>query len=104
MLDKRSALAERNNLPVDHGAFLRPGTAADGSQRPAVEPNGPADQAGLQDGDIILSVDGQAIDEEHPLDATLSQHAPGRAIAVEVQRGSEKVTLQVTLGTRPADL
>jgi S1-C subfamily serine protease len=69
-----------------------------------VVPNGPADQAGLQDGDVILSVDGQAIDAEHPLDATLSQHAPGRAITVEVQRGNEKLTLQVTLGTRPADL
>jgi S1-C subfamily serine protease len=97
-------LAKTNKLPVQHGALLRPGTAADGSQRPAVEPNGPADEAGLQEGDIILSVDGQAIDEEHPLDATLSQHAPGRMITVEVQRGSEKVTLQVTLGTRPADL
>ncbi len=97
-------LAKQNDLPVQHGAFLRPGTAADGSQRPAVEPNGPADEAGLQDGDIILSVDGQAIDEEHPLDATLSQHAPGRAVTVEVQRGNQMVTLEVTLGTRPADL
>ena len=98
------ALAKKNDLPVDHGAFLRPGTAADGSQRPAVEPNGPADMGGLRDGDIILSVDGQVIDEEHPLDATLSQHAPGRMITVEIQRGSEKVTLQVELGTRPSDL
>ena len=97
-------LAKKNNLPVEHGALLRPGTAADGSQRPAVEPNGPGDEGGLQDGDIILSVDGQAIDEEHPLDATLSQHAPGRAVTVEVQRGNQTVTLQVTLGTRPADL
>ena len=97
-------LAEKNKLPVQHGALLRPGTSADGSQRPAVEPNGPGDEGGLQDGDIILSVDGQAIDEEHPLDATLSQHAPGRAVTVEVQRGDQTVTLQVTLGTRPADL
>jgi S1-C subfamily serine protease len=97
-------LAKERDLPVQQGALLRPGTAADGSQQPAVVPNGPADQAGLQDGDVILSVDGQAIDAEHPLDATLSQHAPGRAITVEVQRGNEKLTLQVTLGTRPADL
>jgi S1-C subfamily serine protease len=34
--------------------------------------------------------DGQAIDEEHPLDATLSQHAPGRAVTVEVQRGDQR--------------
>ena len=29
---------------------------------------------------------------------------PGRAVTVEVQRGDQTVTLQVTLGTRPADL
>ena len=98
------ALAKENDLPVEHGALLRPGTAADGSQRPAVEPNGPAEVGGLKDGDIILSVDGQVIDDEHPLDATLSQHAPGRAVSVEVQRGNQTVTLEVTLGTRPADL
>ena len=98
------ALAKKNDLPVEHGALLRPGRAADGSERPAVEPNGPADEGGLQDGDIILSVDGQVIDEEHPLDATLSQHAPGRTITVEVQRGTQKITLQVALGTRPSDL
>ena len=97
-------LAKERDLPVEEGALLRPGIAADGSQRPAVEPNGPADEAGLEDGDIIVSVNGQPIDDEHPLDATLSQHAPGRMITVEVQRGNEKVTLQVTLGTRPADL
>jgi len=96
--------AKERNLPVDHGALLRPGTSADGSQRPAVEPNGPADEAGLLDGDIILRVDGQVIDDEHPLDATLSQHAPGVAITVQVQRGSQMVTMQVTLGTRPANL
>ena len=97
-------LAKERDLPVQEGALLRPGTATDGSQRPAVEPNGPADEAGLEDGDIILSVDGQPIDAEHPLDATLSQHAPGGQITVEVWRGTQKVTLQVTLGTRPADL
>ena len=98
------ALAKENDLPVEHGALLCPGTPPTGSQRPAVEPNGPAEVGGLKDGDIILSVDGQVIDDEHPLDATLSQHAPGRAVSVEVQRGNQTVTLEVTLGTRPADL
>jgi len=97
-------LAEVQDLPVDHGALVRPGQAADGSRSPAVEPGGPAEEAGLLDGDIILSVDGQRIDSEHPLDATLSQSAPGVTIPLEVQRGDERLTIEVTLGTRPANL
>jgi S1-C subfamily serine protease len=97
-------LAEAQNLPVDEGALIRPGTAPDGSRTPAVEPGGPADEAGMEEGDIVVSIDGQAIDSEHPLDATLSQFAPGRTIPVEVLRDSETLTLLVTLGTRPADL
>jgi S1-C subfamily serine protease len=97
-------LAEAQNLPVDEGALIRPGTAADGSRTPAVEPGEPADEAGIEDGDIIVSIGGQRIDAEHPLDATLSQFAPGRTIPIEVLRGGETLTLQVTLGTRPADL
>jgi S1-C subfamily serine protease len=97
-------LARQQNLPVDEGALVRPGTAADGSRTPAVEPGGPAEAAGLQAGDIIVSIDGQVVDGEHPLDATLSQHAPGLTVPIEVQRGTERLMLEVTLGTRPADL
>jgi S1-C subfamily serine protease len=97
-------LAKQQNLPVDEGALVRPGTAADGSRTPAVEPGGPAAEAGLEAGDIIVSIDGQAVDSEHPLDATLSQHAPGLTVPIEVLRNGERLSLEVTLGTRPADL
>jgi S1-C subfamily serine protease len=97
-------LAREQNLPVEEGALVRPGTAADGSRTPAVEPGGPAAEAGLEAGDIIVSIDGQAVDSEHPLDATLSQHAPGLTVPIEVLRDGERIALEVTLGTRPADL
>ena len=44
------------------------------------------------------------IDAEHPLDAVLSQFAPGDTVQVEVLRDGETITLSVTLGTRPANL
>jgi S1-C subfamily serine protease len=97
-------LAEQRDLPVDEGALVRPGTANDGTRTPAVEPGGPAAEGGLQDGDIVVGMDGQPVDNEHPLDATLSQFAPGKTISVDVIRDGETITLQVTLGTRPADL
>ena len=44
-----------------------------------------------------------AVDDEHPLDATLSQYAPDETVSLEVLRDGQTVTIQLTLGTRPAD-
>ncbi len=93
--------SKTNNLPVNAGALVLPG----GSQTapaPAVVPGGPAEKAGVKEGDIIVKVNSQAIDGDHPLDATLSEFAPGDMITVEVLRGGQNETLTLTLGTRPA--
>jgi S1-C subfamily serine protease len=65
-------------------------------------PDSPADKAGIREGDIITKVDGQAIDGDHPLDATLSLHAPGDTVTVELLRDGQTATVEVTLATRPA--
>ena len=95
--------AKDNNLPVSKGALLIPG-GSQGAPTPAVIPGGPAAAAGFREGDIIVKVDDQAIDVDHPLDATLSEFAPGDTISVEVLRDGQSQTLTLTLGTRPADL
>jgi len=69
-----------------------------------VDPGTPAEAGGIKDGDIIVSINGKVIDEEHPLDATLSQFSPGDTVSVVVLRAGKNVTLQVTLGTRPPGL
>jgi S1-C subfamily serine protease len=93
-------IADRENLSVREGALI--GGADDGSS--AIEPGTPAAEAGLQDGDIIVKVDGKTIDGDHPLDATLSQFSPGTTVSVEILRDGQSMTLSLTLGTRPADL
>jgi S1-C subfamily serine protease len=97
------AIADEESLPVEQGAWI---TAADASGRPVdpIQPDSPAAVAGLQDGDIIIAVDGTAIDADSPLDDILTQYAPGRTVALEVLRDGERLTLTVTLGTRPANL
>jgi S1-C subfamily serine protease len=70
----------------------------------AVVENSPAAQAGIQDGDIILSINGIRIDQEHPLDALLVQFSPDDTIQLEVLRDGSSLELDVTLGTRPGDL
>ena len=77
-----------NDLPVSDGALVIPGGPAN-APTPAVIPGGPAEAAGLREGDIIVKVNGQPIDGEHPLDATLSEYAPGDTISVEVLRDGQ---------------
>jgi len=98
----RSVAAEFD-LPVEAGAWV---TAQDEQGRPIepVWPDSPAANAGLRDGDIIVAVEGTAIDGDSPLDDILTQYAPGRAIALDVLRDGERITLALTLGTRPANL
>jgi 2-alkenal reductase len=89
-----------NNLTVDNGAFVSTG-AGNGS---AVVENSPAAQAGLKDGDVILSINGIKVDQEHPLDALLVQFKPGDSVSLEVLRDGTQLQLNVTLGTRPGNL
>ncbi len=92
------------HLTVDKGALIGPGTDAQGNELPAITADSPAAKAGLKDGDIIVSIEDQAIDNEHPLDAVLAGYAPGQTIQIHVLRGSESLTIAVTLGTRPSNL
>ncbi len=97
-------VAQREKLPVQDGALLVDGTDATGRTLPAVEPGSPAAQAGLRAGDVIVSVEGVKLDAEHPLDAVLTQFSPGQTIHLEILRGSERLTVSVTLSTRPEGL
>jgi len=62
-----------------------------------------AQKAGLQSGDQIISVDGQALDADHSLSDLIGVHKPGDRVSLEVQRAasSETVTLEATLGENP---
>jgi S1-C subfamily serine protease len=96
-------LADEKKLPVMVGALVG-GFDENGNPVSGVKSGTPAATAGIKDGDIIVSIDGKVIDEEHPLDATLAQFSPGATVSVDVLRDGKHLTLNVTLGTRPAGL
>ncbi len=101
-VDRR--VQEEERLTVDHGALVNPAQGQSGETLDAVIPGGPADKAGVRDGDVIVRIGGHGIDLEHPLDLVLAGFSPGQTVDLEIVRGSQTLTVQVTLGTRPNDL
>jgi S1-C subfamily serine protease len=91
-------------LSVDYGALIGPATDPTGEVLPAITAGSPAEAAGLQDGDVVLRIEDQVIDAEHPLDAVLTSYAPGQTITMTVLRGTTEMEFSLTLGTRPEDL
>ena len=60
----------------------------------AVEPDSPAAQAGIEKGDRIIAVDGQAVTAWDDLSSAIKQSG-GQPLALRVQRGTEEVAMTV---------
>jgi len=99
-------LAERLGVPVDNGAILG-----------EIVKGGPADDAGLRGSDkelrfqgalvpvgsdIITAVEGREVRLDDDLGRILEGYDPGEKVTLEVYRGTEKRTVEVTLGRRPS--
>ena len=64
----------------------------------AVEPKGPADKAGIKSGDVILSVNGQAVDRSVELSRAIARMNPGSRAKVEVWRDRKRQQIEVDIG------
>ena len=64
----------------------------------------PAEKAGMKPGDLITSVNGDAVTNARSLTLALVLTKPGQTVPVEVQRDGKSVTLQVELGRRPMEV
>jgi S1-C subfamily serine protease len=63
----------------------------------------PAEEAGLVVGDVILSVDGEEINLDHPLAEIIRVYKVGDQIEIQVNHNGEERTLEATLGEHPED-
>ena len=59
-------------------------------------PGGPADQAGLVGGDVIVKFDGQPIQEEDQIDELMTKTPIGKTVEVEYIRDGQKKTTKLT--------
>lgn len=64
----------------------------------AVTPGGAADVAGLRPGDLIVAVDGEPVETYEDFVVLVRSQRPGDVISLEVERGDDQLTLEVTLG------
>ncbi|MDF2967308.1 MAG: peptidase and chymotrypsin/Hap [Nocardioidaceae bacterium] len=64
----------------------------------SVTPGSPAEEAGLQQGDILRSVDGDPVADGIELIVTIRSRVPGETVAIEYVRDGDRLTAQVTLG------
>lgn len=77
--------------------------SAKGALISSVEPNGPADKAGLQAGDIITQVNGSDIAESGELPRVIGDSRPGDTVKLKVWRSKASREISVVLGEQVSD-
>jgi S1-C subfamily serine protease len=83
-------IAAQNQLPVNEGVLVV-----------KVVSGGPADQAGLKVGQIIVQIDNTKVSDIAELNNYVLSKTPGTQVTLQVYQGNQKQTVKVTLGTLP---
>jgi S1-C subfamily serine protease len=95
-----------NGEPLDHGwlgvSSSPPDDGNAGAQVSDVSVSSPAEQAGLQVGDVVVGVDDGPVKSPQDLSARVLGHSPGDKVKLKVRRGGREQTVEATLGKRPS--
>jgi S1-C subfamily serine protease len=83
-------LAEVLKLPQSEGVVLK-----------GVQRTSPAGRAGLEPGDVVVTINDQPVKNSRAMLNQISQLPPGSAARVRVARSGRELELQVTVGERP---
>ena len=89
--DVTPGLAAQFSLPVNDGAYVV-----------STAPGGPAEKAGINSGDVIVSFDGTKVTGSEQLGTLIHKHQPGDRVQVQaVGSSGGQRTVDVTLGVNP---
>ena len=83
-------ISDAFELDIDYGAIVN-----------EVLGDSPADEAGINDGDVIISFDGQKVWDQDDLLDFIEDKKAGESVALELIRNGKSVTVNVELGKRP---
>ena len=98
---------------IAHGVVARgwlgvsvqdPQDGSPGAEITGLEPGGPADEAGLSQSDVIVSVNGEAISGADGLTRTIASMPPGRKVVLGVEENAHIFHLPVIVGRRPVQI
>ena len=102
-LERRERLESGRPLPeAERRAWIGfyPQANDDGLAISGVVPGGPAETAGLQRGDLLVSVDGHAVQGLRPLYRALWRKRPGDVVGMQVLREEKIQVVEVVAGDR----
>jgi serine protease Do len=85
-------LAPAIGIPKDSGELVR-----------SVVPNTPGARAGLQQGDVIVKVNGQQVTPDQTVSYLVANTPVGAKIPLEIVRAGKHATIYVTVGERPTE-
>jgi serine protease Do len=86
------SIASSLGIPKNRGELIR-----------SVTPGGGAARAGIQQGDVIVSVNGRPVTQEESLAYIVSGLPVGSRVPIELVRDGQRRTVTVTIGERPTD-
>jgi S1-C subfamily serine protease len=79
------------------------GSGETGAMVMSVDPKGPGAAAGLQQGDLIVSWNGDRIGHLRALLRTLGPQSVGQTVTLSLRRAGDQREMRLTIGERPAD-
>jgi serine protease Do len=88
--DLNAGLAKQFKVPDTNGALIQNITAG-----------GPADKAGLKNGDVVRKFNGQPVTGANDLTSKVVAMSPGSTATLDILRDGNPMTIKVTLGQRP---
>lgn len=91
-VDITPAIAKERKLSVKEGALVLGDEAT-----PAVVSGGPADKAGIKNGDIVTKIGDMTVGEDGGITSIIGQYQPGDTIDVAYLRDGKEATTKVTL-------